>query len=103
MITFLVAVALVVWAARFGALPGWGWWLFLVVAAWFTDLMLAGVARRSARPPGVYDGAAIHDAEARLARMRASTARTIEESERVGAEARRLTAAAGQARTDKGI
>lgn len=103
MITFLVAAALLVWAAKMGALPGWGWWLILIVAAWFTDLMLAGAAQRAPRTPGVYDGGAlVREAEERLARMKASTERTIEESDKVGAESKRLTAALAQSRIDKG-
>ena len=92
MITFLVATALLVWAARFGALPGWGWWLLLIVAAWMIDLVLVGTMRRDPRPPGVYGaGDMVREAEDRLERMKESTERVIEESDRVGAESKRLT------------
>lgn len=89
MITFLVAVVLLVWAVRFAGLSSWGWWLGLIVLAFFLDKILEGLAHLAPRPPRVYgatDSHVVQEAEERLAALRESTRRTIEYSDKIAAE-----------------
>ena len=84
MITFLVAVALLMFAGP----AHWGWWLLAIVCAWFVDSTIVGLARLAPRPPGVYGAKSplVHDAERRLEALRESTRRTIEASDQIAAE-----------------
>lgn len=81
MITLIVALCLLGWAAKFGDLGGWGFWLALLVMAFLTDCMLRASIRDPIPPPPLpREDAVIHDVETRLAKMRESTRRTLEKT-----------------------
>lgn len=87
MITFLCAVSLLFWSVRFCDLPAWGWWLAMLLLALFADVLLHGATRRAPRPPS-YGPALVMEAEQRMANLRESSRRVMEESDRVAEEVR---------------
>ena len=86
MITFLVAVALLIVATP----AHWGWWLLAIAIAWFVDTTIVGFQRLAAARPEVYGATSplVVEAEQRLVALRESTRRTIDEIDRIAAEVR---------------